>query len=284
MCQKAIKGFFVVFLIFYLFSFFPDRAAAGEFDKEEFNRAFPRWELITNGVVAGLNVYLATLPEPAPSFGPPASTSPDYEIGENHEYLNHEHFSKMSDWIMYPLVIGPPASYLAGHYLDEVAIESPELKFFAYLEAVNFNELITISAKKLVGRERPDRSDNESFISGHASSSFTGASFFAWDAANLIGRRVPSDAWVGYRVGARVLPFAVLYSAAGLVGYYRIAAEKHYFSDVVAGGVTGILCGNFFYLYHFHPNGTPRRGGSEKAQIYPVIEPDYRGLQVVWSY
>ena len=284
MYKKAIRGIFVFPLLLYLFSFFPGLAAAGEFNKDEFDRAFPKWELITNGVVAGLNIYLATLPEPAPSFGPPSSSSLDYEISENHEHLDHERFGDMSDWIMIPLVIGPPVTYIAGHYLDEVGIESPELKLFAYIEAVNFNELITSGTKKLVGRERPDGSDTESFISGHASSSFTGASFFAWDAANLLSKRVPSDAWVGYRVGARVLPFAVLYSAAGLVGYYRIAAEKHYFSDVVAGGVTGILCGNFFYLYHFHANGTPRTGITGQAQIYPIFEPDYRGIQLVWRY
>ena len=280
MSGRSIKRF-----SFFLFAFtlvHTNQAAA--FDKEEFHQSFPNWELATNGVMFGLNIYLSTLPDPAPSFGPPEHGSLDYKLRENHENLDHEYFNALSDSFMYPLVIVPPVSYIAGRYLPKFGIETPELKFLAFLEAVNFTELFTIGTKKLVGRERPNGSDTESFISGHASSSFMGAAFFSWDASNLLERRIPSDTWIGYRAGARALPFVALYSAAGLVAYYRIAAEKHYFSDVVAGGITGALCGNIIYLYHFRADGTPRKTAPQKTQLYPIIESGYQGIQFVWQY
>lgn len=67
--------------------------------------------------------------------------------------------------------------------------------------------------KRLVGRERPDGSNNHSFPSGHT-----------WLAAMNSGWRV--EFGVPLTVG---------------VGYLRMAAGKHYLTDVLVGAGAGVL-------------------------------------------
>jgi membrane-associated phospholipid phosphatase len=73
-----------------------------------------------------------------------------------------------------------------------------------------------------VQRERPDMSDHRSFPSGHASNAFAMASVFARHYKKL------------------AIP---LYGVATYVAASRMAANKHYFSDVVAGSGLGWVIG-----------------------------------------
>lgn len=72
-----------------------------------------------------------------------------------------------------------------------------------------------VLTKRLIHRERPDGSDWQSFYSQHTASAMTAA---GWK----------------YSVG---IPIAVG------AGYFRMAADKHYLSDVAAGAVAGFLVG-----------------------------------------
>jgi len=96
---------------------------------------------------------------------------------------------------------------------------------------------VNAGIKRVVGRERPDRSDlrvsdggipvreprTSSFPSGHTLAAFT--------AATVLGR--PGD-----RAGN-----ALLYAAAGLVGASRIHLRAHHASDVLGGAVIGTALG-----------------------------------------
>ena len=80
--------------------------------------------------------------------------------------------------------------------------------------------------KVATDRTRPDGSNDHSFPSGHAAGAFAAAAVIAREHGRTAG--------------------AIAYSAAAAAGYARIANNKHYLSDVVAGAIVGRLIGRFF--------------------------------------
>ena len=83
--------------------------------------------------------------------------------------------------------------------------------------------------KAVVGRERPDGSTRDSFPSGHAAAAFYAASALSAAALSASGSAVA----VAIVVGAHAWAAAVAWS--------RVVIGRHYASDVVAGGVLGVL-------------------------------------------
>lgn len=81
--------------------------------------------------------------------------------------------------------------------------------------------------------------DNLSFYSGHT---------------NLAFALAASSSTVAFLRGYRLAPLILGIGAAAAcsVGYLRIAADKHYFSDVIVGAALGSLVGAFVPLV-FHP-------------------------------
>jgi membrane-associated phospholipid phosphatase len=84
-------------------------------------------------------------------------------------------------------------------------------------------------AKRIAKRERPDMSDNMSFPSGHSAVAFTNATLLYYEYKN-------SNFW---------------YASSGFVfaattGAFRIANNKHYASDVLAGAGIGMISGIVF--------------------------------------
>lgn len=117
------------------------------------------------------------------------------------------------DWIELGgdvLMVALPLTALTASYTLDDAEGRSQL-----LWSVGTTAVVTHATKRLVGKERPDGSDNLSFPSGHTSAAFSGAAFLAkrygWD----IG--VPA------------------YLAASFVGYSRVQADKHDWWDVAAG-------------------------------------------------
>lgn len=82
-------------------------------------------------------------------------------------------------------------------------------------------EVTTYALKYGIDEQRPDGGGGQSFPSGHTAASFMGAEFirknYGW------GWGVPS------------------YIAAGWVGYTRVQSYNHYWHDVAAGALIGIL-------------------------------------------
>lgn len=112
------------------------------------------------------------------------------------------------------VVLIPGTAYAATFYKkDESGRNQFYKSFFATAAA-------THGLKILVHKQRPDGSDYLSFPSGHTSAAFQGASF--------IHRR--------YGLKQALLP----YLAATYVGYTRVEARKHDWTDVSAGAILGI--------------------------------------------
>lgn len=89
--------------------------------------------------------------------------------------------------------------------------------------SIGATSLVTEGLKQTISEERPDRSDDKSFPSGHTSVSFAAA-------ATLYKR----DGW---QVG---IPAHLV---AAFVGVARVKADKHFTHDVIAGVVIGEASG-----------------------------------------
>jgi membrane-associated phospholipid phosphatase len=85
-------------------------------------------------------------------------------------------------------------------------------------QAIIVNQVWTQGLKLAARRERPDASNRVSFPSGHSSN--------AYCAAAVLGRHYPRLAVPGYAL-------------ASFIAVSRMAANKHHFSDIVAGAGFG---------------------------------------------
>ncbi|MBS1122068.1 MAG: hypothetical protein H6Q90_4296 [Deltaproteobacteria bacterium] len=136
-------------------------------------------------------------------------------------------------------------------------------------ESAVYTQLLTQIVKFSVGRQRPyahfttdftpGNDDNLSFISGHSSLTFS----IAVSAGMVAHRR-------GYKLEPVI--WASGLTLAALTAYLRIAADRHYFTDVLAGSAVGVAGG---YLI-------PRLTGSLPDRV--AIVPSGNGLTVVGSF
>ncbi|MCF7807746.1 MAG: phosphatase PAP2 family protein [Candidatus Marinimicrobia bacterium] len=116
--------------------------------------------------------------------------------------------------------------------------ESRESAFLINAEVFAANAVATNLAKIIVARERPyhfyatsnsqGSDDYASFFSGHTSVAFSQA---------VTNAMILSESY------AAVRPYiwASLLGTAGLTGYFRIAGDMHYATDVITGAVVGSL-------------------------------------------
>ncbi len=109
------------------------------------------------------------------------------------------------------------------------------------IEALTFAQLVVQAFKFTAARQRPfvhfadagrahETDDNMSFISGHSALAFSVAT-----SAGIVAHRR------GYQLEPVI--WAVGFTLAGSTAYLRIAADKHYFTDVLAGSVVGTAFG-----------------------------------------
>jgi membrane-associated phospholipid phosphatase len=107
-------------------------------------------------------------------------------------------------------------------------------------QAMVINQLYTTALKLAVKRDRPDGSNRLSFPSGHASNAFAIASV------------------VGHHYGR--WGDVAAYSVASFVALSRGAANKHHFSDIVAGAGLGWTVGHTVSHRNARPPGTADAG------------------------
>ena len=138
-------------------------------------------------------------------------------------------------------------------------------------EAFAINGLLTSLVQRAVGRERPfaqgcgtagrpactspdDR--NTSFFSGHTSFAFTGATLlcFQHGRLNLYG---DGD--------GLVCPVAL--AVASLTGLLRIAADRHWAIDVLAGAAVGAAAGTAVSIAHISPGRADAAAASPAASV-----------------
>jgi len=126
------------------------------------------------------------------------------------------------------------------------------------VEAVVYTQLVTQVVKSAVGRRRPfvfdgdgseptSSEDNLSFFSGHSALAFS----IAVSAGTVAQRR-------GYELAPAV--WASGLALAGATAYLRVAADRHWASDVIAGGAVGALGGY----------AIPRLTGSLPVSLVPA--------------
>lgn len=149
---------------------------------------------------------------------------------------------KMSDWVA-PVAVAPVA--LAGYAWYNDGSVSGFLGYtLMYAQALSIQNGLNqiarsaklwprpyIYAEEGEGREAAENAKGEaygSFFSGHASAAFTTAVF----TAKLFDEMNPASPYSG-------IVWATSLSLAGFVGVLRIAAGKHYPTDVVAGALVG---------------------------------------------
>jgi membrane-associated phospholipid phosphatase len=134
--------------------------------------------------------------------------------------------------------------YLAGSAKQSEHFRETGMMMFETLVNTTLVELIIKSA---TNRERPLEGDgrgrffhgnsvwNASFPSGHAINTFGMASIFAHE--------YPNKLWVKL----------LAYGYAGAIVGARLAADKHFPSDVVAGGAMGWFIGDYVYARRHNP-------------------------------
>lgn len=148
-----------------------------------------------------------------------------------------------------------------------------------YFEALGVTLALTEASKILIGRPRPDFDDRRrrggdmldgrrSFWSGHASMSFAGASFLAWQLAGhfVWGSRERSTFT---RVAAGAVASGLLVGA-GAIAASRISDGRHHVSDVLTGAAVGSLIGTGAFFRHFKLNNSRRAsyGAPREAQVF----------------
>jgi membrane-associated phospholipid phosphatase len=104
-------------------------------------------------------------------------------------------------------------------------------------------EIAVHGLKSVTSVERPDRSDKNSFPSGHTAAAFSGAAF--------IHKR--------YGLKQAALPYAM----ASFTGFSRIYAKRHHWYDVAAGGALG-----FIFAWTFATKENSLSVSADTDQIY----------------
>jgi len=233
----------------------------------------PRYDLLSDGLATGASaaatLALLALQEPlAPArcrwCDPPRL---DASLSRSLRWGDTRAAARSSD----ALAIALGGGALGYSVLDGYRRGAPEVGWENALlvtEATSVAMLLDTGVKYAVGRQRPDawrgraegaRSDrNLSFFSGHTTFAFAVASS---SSTLLLSQEAPH---------ART--YTVLaFGAAATVAYLRVAAEKHYPSDVLVGAGVGTLVG-WAIPHYFHP---PRPG---RVQLLPAPG----GIAVVW--
>lgn len=139
----------------------------------------------------------------------------DQEIADAVKWNNTEVAANISDYTHGSLLIVPYFYTLKG--------DNRFKRTSTVVLTQSLTWLLTDNVKMRVKRVRPNKEDDRSFFSGHSSSAFVGAGLLC------TMKKHCTEALV----------------VAGLTGYLRMAADKHYLSDVVIGAGIGYAFGRY---------------------------------------
>lgn len=129
---------------------------------------------------------------------------------------------------------------------------------FTLTQAVILDTALKFALKLSISRERPDGSNDNSFPSGHTSSTTAFATVL--------------QHYYGWKWGVPA------YAVAGFVALSRIEKGRHYLSDVVFGATVGYIAG-FTAI-----RGTDRSLQPRQLAVYPIVSRGKRGALVVWEF
>ena len=162
-----------------------------------------------------------------------------------------------ASYTLIPIVAG---SYVYGAWRD-----NPKGREIGVLGTESLLDGLIVAGvlKEVFRRNRPDEKNPGDFWSGGTSFP-SGHAIQIWAIASLLDHEYKHKRIVGITA----------YSLAGLVSTARIAARKHFASDVVAGGTMGWFIGR--YVYDTHMSHLAHKHSSLLPMIVPQVDPVQR--------
>lgn len=151
------------------------------------------------------------------AYGASAFADIDDVVREKVVWDNKKLAATISDYTVGATVVAPFGFALSGN--------DKERKTLITASAFGVSQLVNSIVKVTVRRKRPNGENDFSFYSGHTTTAFTGAGLVC----------------LYQDIGSCL----AMLGLATSVGYLRIAADKHYFSDVVVGAGLGYAHGRF---------------------------------------
>ena len=152
--------------------------------------------------------------------------------------------------------VAAPVAYLTGNTIEDADGD----RLMLYGEALAVNLALFEGAKRLVQRPRPylysqlpevrryaaaqGKDAYQSFYSAHAATAFCAATAGAYLAATSTRSR-----------GARAAAWASGFASAAAASNLRVRAGKHFYSDILIGGVVGMAIG--YAVPALHADGRP---------------------------
>jgi hypothetical protein len=157
-----------------------------------------------------------------------------------------------------PLVAG---SYVYGAWRD-----NPKGREIGVLGTESLLDSLIVAGvlKEVFRRNRPDEKNPSDFWGGGTSFP-SGHAIQIWAIASLLDHEYKHKRIVGITA----------YGLAGTVSAARIAAQKHFASDVVAGGAMGWFIGR--YVFDTHMSHLAHKHASLIPMIVPQVDPLQRG-------
>jgi membrane-associated phospholipid phosphatase len=159
-----------------------------------------------------------------------------------------------ASYTLIPIVAG---SYVYGAWRD-----NPKGREIGVLGTESLLDSLIVAGvlKEVFRRNRPDEKHAGDFWGGGTSFP-SGHAIQIWTIASLLDHEYKHKKIVGITA----------YSLAGIVSAARIAARKHFSSDVVAGGTMGWFIGR--YVYETHMSHLAHKHSSLMPMVVPQINP-----------
>jgi membrane-associated phospholipid phosphatase len=168
-------------------------------------------------------------------------------------------------YTLIPIVAG---SYIYGAWRDKA--KGREIGVLG-TETLLDGLIVVGITKEIFRRNRPDEKNRGDFWGGGTSFP-SGHAIQIWSIASLIDHEYKHKRIVGITA----------YSLATIISAARIAAEKHFASDVVAGGAMGWFIGR--YVYDTHMSHLAHKHASLIPMITPDLEPATRRYGIALAF
>jgi membrane-associated phospholipid phosphatase len=158
---------------------------------------------------------------------------------------------------------------LAGYYGYGVLRDHAKAREIGVLGAESLLDGLIVAGvlKEAMRRNRPDDKNPGDFWGGGTSFP-SGHAIQMWSIASLVAHEYKNNTLVQ----------VTAYSLASIVSASRIAAQKHFASDVVVGGAMGWFIGR--YVYETHMSHLAHKHSSLIPFIVPQVEPLQHGYGV----
>ncbi len=162
-----------------------------------------------------------------------------------------------ASYTLIPIVAG---SYVYGAWRD-----NPKGREIGVLGTESLLDSLIVAGvlKEVFRRNRPNEKNPSDFWGGGTSFP-SGHAIQIWAIASLLDHEYKHKKIVGITA----------YSLAGMVSAARIAAQKHFASDVVAGGTMGWFIGR--YVYDTHMSHLAHKHSAFIPMIVPQVDPVQR--------